>query len=172
MAMLQIMQALDDEDVDHVRALFQEYAMEWPGSDLEAENFEDELTNLPEGYDPPHGRLLLAISHGQPAGCIALKQLGDGVCEIKRLYVRPQFRGLRIGRSLAEAIIGEARKIGYARVRLDTVQSMEMAKSLYRSLGFKEIDAYNDKQMRGTIFMELTFNEPGGAPNNSSQPKP
>ncbi len=89
---------------------------------------------------------------------LALKRLGDGVCEIKRLYVRPQFRGLRIGRSLAEAIIGEARKIGYARVRLDTVQSMETAKSLYRSLGFKEIDAYNDKPTRGTVFMELTFN--------------
>jgi len=156
--MLQVVQAVSEEDVDQVRALFEEYATAWPGSDLEAENFADELANLPQGYDPPHGRLLLAVSNGQPAGCIALKRLGDGVCEIKRLYVRPQFRDLQIGRALAEAIIEEARKIGYARVRLDTVQSMLMAKSLYRSLGFKEIDAYNDKSVTDTVFMELTFN--------------
>lgn len=155
--MVKIRQALNDEDVEDVRALFEEYAAEWPGSDLESENFAEELVNLPLGYEAPHGRLLLAVSQGQPAGCIALKRLGDDVCEIKRLYVRPQFRGLRIGRSLAEAIIGEARKIGYERVRLDTVQSMEMAKSLYRSLGFKEIEAYNDKSITDTVFMELAF---------------
>jgi putative acetyltransferase len=113
------------------------------------------LDGLPGAYAPPSGRLLLATVNQEPAGCVALRQLGDGVCEMKRLWVRPPFRCLGVGRRLAEAIVDEARSIGYSCMRLDTVASMTAAIALYRRLGFVEISPYCGNPLPGAKFMEL-----------------
>src|SRR5919106_5571416 len=117
---MHIFQANGDENMQHARTLFEEYA-----SDLSIspcfQNFADELKNLPGDYAPPDGRLLLATEDDQLAGCIALRKLEPGVCEIKRLFVRPAYRGKRLGKVLIESIIDEARKLGYTTMRLDTL---------------------------------------------------
>ena len=118
---------------------------------------EEELSSLPGQYAPPEGRLLIAAYGDDPAGCIALRKLENRICEMKRLYVKPQFRGAGIGRALAEAIIEEAKEIGYHRMRLDTVPPMESARSLYTSLGFKKIGAYRYNPIQGAEFMELAL---------------
>ncbi len=140
------------EDLDTVRKLFQEYEASLP-FDLGFQNFEEELKGLPGRYAPPSGRLLLARCDGAFVGCVALRQIGDGLCEMKRLFVRPAFQGKGIGKALAQAIIEEGRRIGYKRMRLDTV--LEPAKSLYRSLGFREIPPYQHVPVAGVVFMEL-----------------
>lgn len=145
------------DDLEQVRGLFREDAASL-GFDLCFQGFEQELAGLPGRYAPPSGRLLLAEVGGQLAGCVALKQLADGVCEMKRLYVRPRHRGAGLGRVLATRIIGEARQIGYQAIRLDTVPSvMEGAVALYRSLGFVEVRAYCLNPVPGALFMELVF---------------
>jgi len=143
-------------DLDEVRKLFAEYAKSLVIS-LEFQNFDAELAGLPGEYAPPNGRLLIAISDGHPSGCVALRKLDERVCEMKRLYVRPQFQGLRIGRSLAECIIAEAKGMGYESMRLDTLPSMKIARSLYVSLGFCEIAPYRHNPIEGTAFMELAL---------------
>ena len=117
------------------------------------------MRSLPGKYAPPSGRLLLALWDERPAGVIALRALAeDGLCEMKRLYVRPEFRGHRIGRILAERVIGEAEEIGYARMRLDTVPgNMDRAIAMYRELGFRETDPYYDSPVGQTLFMELAL---------------
>lgn len=140
-------------DVAIARALFEEY-QESLGFSLCFQNFDEELATLPGAYAPPEGRLLLAFAAGEPAGCIALRKIGDGVCEMKRLWVKPAFRGTGLGRRLAEALLAEARGIGYRRVRLDTLPSMRAAQALYEALGFRDIPAYNDHPIEGTRFME------------------
>jgi GNAT superfamily N-acetyltransferase len=140
------------EDLDVVKELFREYEASLP-FDLSFQNFEQELAGLPGRYAPPSGRLLLARRDGAFVGCVALRQIGDGVCEMKRLFVQPAFQGKGIGKALAQAIIEEARRIGYKRMRLDTV--LEPAKSLYRSLGFREISPYQHVPVAGVVFMEL-----------------
>jgi putative acetyltransferase len=152
--MLQIVAAVAGDMLNEVRILFEEYAVSL-GIDLEFQNFSDELSHLPGDYAPPAGRLLLAQWHGETAGCIALRQLGTGICEMKRLYVRPRFQGLGIGRSLAEAVINEARTIGYVRMRLDTLPSMTRARAMYAALGFRDIAPYRYNPIEGTAFMEL-----------------
>ena len=154
--MLKILPAETDEDIEIVKGLFIEYANSL-GFDLSFQNFEEELANLPGDYAPPKGCLLLAKYKDQPVGCVALKKLSDGICEGKRLYVRPQFRGLKIGRKLAEAIIAEARRIGYTRIRGDTIPSMQVAQALYASLGFKEISPYRYNPIEGAVFIELSL---------------
>jgi GNAT superfamily N-acetyltransferase len=134
--------------------MFKEYAAAL-GIDLGYQGFADELASLPGCYSPPRGQLLIAWVGDEAAGCVALRPLGDDVCEMKRLYVRPVFRGGGIGKQLAEAIIAEARQIGYAIMRLDTVPKLEMATRLYESLGFVRRDAYYETPVRETIFMEL-----------------
>ncbi len=120
------------------------------------QSFEVELAQLPWEYAPPSGRLLLARSGAVAAGCVALHKLEDGICEMKRLYVRPQFRGTGLGRRLAEEIIAQARDIGYRRMRLDTVVSvMGRAVELYRALGFREIAPYRENPIPTASYMEL-----------------
>ncbi len=154
---MEFIQAESEEDISHVRELFEEYAA-WLGIDLCFQNFDRELADLPGVYAPPDGRLLLAKCDTQVAGCVGLRKLGDSVCEMKRLYVRPEFRGRGIGRALTEAIIEEARNIGYARMRLDTLPpKMNEAVTVYRSLGFREIERYYNNPVEGAMFMELAL---------------
>ena len=137
-----------------VRELFIEYAQAI-AVDLCFQDFERELTELPGRYAPPAGSLLLALDGTNAAGCVALRNLGDGICEMKRLYVRPAFRGKGLGRALASDIVAAARQIGYERMRLDTLSSMKEAIALYQSLGFRRIAPYYDNPNRGAVFMEL-----------------
>ncbi|UCE99584.1 MAG: GNAT family N-acetyltransferase [Planctomycetota bacterium] len=152
--MLKIYPVETDEDLEAVRTLLVEY-VDSLDFDLVFQNFEEELRNLPGEYAPPEGCLLLAKYKDQPAGCVALRKLSDGICEGKRLYVRPQFRGLKIGRKLMESIIAEARRIGYSSIRGDTVPSMQIAQALYASLGFREIEPYCRNPVEGAKFLEL-----------------
>src|SRR5216684_1187421 len=121
----------DTSDVEEVRALFHEYAMSLPFA-LDFQDFDDELAGLPGAYAPPRGALLLA----RGAGCVGLRPIDETSCEMKRLYVRPSARGTGLGRRLAEAVVAEARRLGYAHMRLDTVPGMDSAQSLYERLGF------------------------------------
>jgi GNAT superfamily N-acetyltransferase len=146
-------QALSIEEIDATRALFAEYAAALE-IDLGYQGFADELAGLPGLYAPPRGRLLVAWVGNEAAGCVALRPLAADVCEMKRLYVRPAFRGSGLGKQLAEAIIAEARLIGYAVMRLDTVPKLAAATRLYESLGFVRRDAYYETPVAGTIFME------------------
>jgi ribosomal protein S18 acetylase RimI-like enzyme len=146
-------QATSPADVETARSLFLEY-QESLGISLCFQNFDAEVASLPGAYSPPEGRLLLAFVGDQPAGCVALRKLEDGIGEMKRLWVRPAFRGTRLGRRLAEAVLSEAGAAGYRAVRLDTLPSMREAQALYVSLGFADIPPYNDHPIEGTRFME------------------
>ena len=130
--------------------MLREYAA-WLQVDLCFQNFEQELAGLPGDYAPPRGRLLIA----EGAGCIALRPIDDDICEMKRLYVRPEHRGSGLGRRLVQAIIDEARSIGYRRMRLDTMPVMDKAQALYASFGFREIEAYRYNPEPGARFLEL-----------------
>jgi ribosomal protein S18 acetylase RimI-like enzyme len=154
--MLTILQAETGEQLDLARLLFAEYVASL-GFDVSFQNVADELARLPGRYAPPSGRLLLALHENRAAGCVALKKLDDETCEMKRLYVKPPYRNLRIGKALVDALIREAQMAGYRRMRLTTVATMERAISIYQSWGFKEIPAYCHHPVPDTIFMELTL---------------
>ena len=148
-------QAASAEQIGRARELFLEYANSL-GFSLCFQSFDKELAGLPGDYSPRDGRLLLAEYEGQLAGCIALHRLEPKVCEMKRLYLRPSFRGKGLGRSLAVTVISEARRIGYTRMRLDTVEPiMRDAVAMYRRLGFKEITPYRPNPIAGAMYMEL-----------------
>src|SRR5579863_1023246 len=128
-------------DIAIVRSLFEEYARE-SGADLSFQGFEAELEGLPGKYASPEGCLLLGFAGDVAAGCVAMRRLGDSTCEMKRMYVRPAYRGRGWGRALGERVIADARALGYRAMRLDTLAPMESAIALYRSLGFREIEPY------------------------------
>ena len=151
----EISQAIDPTQVEAVRSLFLEYGQSL-GFSLCFQGFDQELADLPGAYAPPAGRLLLATAGDDAAGCIGLHGLDPSICEMKRLYVRPAFRGSGLGRRLTEAIISEARGIGYTRMRLDTiVGTMDDAIRLYRTLGFETIEPYRANPIAGALYMEL-----------------
>jgi ribosomal protein S18 acetylase RimI-like enzyme len=152
---LLLSQAETPAQIAHARELFLEYAQSL-GFSLCFQSFEVELAGLPGDYAPPHGRLLLATYENQLAACVALHKLEPEICEMKRLYLRPPFRGKGLGRALAGQIIAEARQIGYQRIRLDTVEPvMKDAVAMYRKLGFKEIAPYCPNPIAGALYMEL-----------------
>ena len=152
---LTIRPAQTDADLDAARALFRAYA-ESLDFDLCFQDFEAELDALPGDYAPPQGALLLAEVDDTVAGCVALRPMdADGVCEMKRLYVRPPFRRNGVGRALASAIVDLAKALGYDSMRLDTVESMTAARRLYASLGFEERDAYYHNPLPNVVYMEL-----------------
>jgi putative acetyltransferase len=143
------------EQIVQVRELFLEYANSL-GFSLYFQSFDQELASLPGDYAPPAGRLILATSNGHAAGCVALHKLAPEICEMKRLYVRPQLRGKGLGRELAEKVIAEARQIGYKKLRLDTVEpKMQAAVAMYRQLGFRKILPYRQNPIDGALYMEL-----------------
>ena len=155
--MLTISPVKTNEDIELVRELFEEY-LAWRKrensiSSQESQAFQRQLTELPAEFVPPNGCLLLAGYAEQPIGCVGLRKLSDDVCEMKRLYVRPQFRGRGVGKDLAKAVIEQAKKIGYTCMRIDTFDNV--AKALYASLGFREIEPYRYNPIEGVVFMEL-----------------
>lgn len=156
--MLTIVQAETAAQVSTAREMIEEYAA-WLEFKLCFQGYEEEIQALPGKYAPPAGRLLLALWDGRPAGVIALRPLEEpGVCEMKRLYVRPEFRGYQIGRALADRIIAEAAEMGYSRMRLDTILGkMDSAIAMYRALGFSETDPYYRTPVGHTLFMELAL---------------
>jgi GNAT superfamily N-acetyltransferase len=149
-------QVVGGQPLVEVRTLFEEYAASLD-VDLCFQGFADELAGLPGDYSPPSGCLLLARVGGDPAGCVAMRPLQAGVCEMKRLFVRPGFRGANVGRQLAEAVVNAARTAGYASMRLDTLATMASARTLYRSLGFQPIAPYRHNPVPGTAFLELAL---------------
>ncbi len=149
-----IIHATEPAQVAIARTLFQEYA-DGLGVDLCFQGFAEELAGMPGAYSPPAGRLLVAVDGDEALGCVGLRPLDDGVCEMKRLYTRPAARGRGLGRALAERVIAEARAIGYARMRLDTLPTMLAARAMYRQLGFREIAAYRANPVEGTLYLEL-----------------
>jgi putative acetyltransferase len=152
--MLTIAAALSDRDLATVRELFQEYA-DSLDFDLGFQDFQQELENLPGDYAAPWGCIFLGFENGAAAGCVALRDFADDVAELKRLYVRPQFRSSGLGRLLTQRIIEEARARDYVRILLDTVPSMTAAIALYASLGFKPIAPYRYNPIDGALFMAL-----------------
>jgi putative acetyltransferase len=155
--------ASGDADYELIREMFLEYA-ESLGFSLAYQGFDRELEELPGSYGPPGGALLLARVGERAAGTVALRRLAPGIGEMKRLYVRPAYRGIRtghgnsIGRALADGIVGEARRLGYGRIRLDTVaDKMKAAMRLYGAMGFVEVAPYYESPVPGTVFMELVL---------------
>ena len=153
--MIKIVSAESVEQVEDVRTLFREYE-KWFGMDLCFQDFDAEVAGLPGRYAAPDGRLYLAIADQEIAGCVALRKLADGICEMKRLFVREAFRGRQIGKVLIERIIEDARGIGYKKMRLDTYPpKMAKAVGMYKSYGFRKIPAYYHNPYGETLFMEL-----------------
>jgi len=150
---MMIRAATSDAGLQEVRELFREYA-EWLAVDLCFQNFDQELAGLPGDYAPPVGGLWIADEQDKIAGCVALRRLEEPVCELKRLYVRPRFRGTGLGRRLVEHAMQEARQLGYRRMRLDTLPKMSAAQALYQSLGFREIEPYGFHPIAGTRYLE------------------
>lgn len=151
-----ILRAETAGQLDSVRGLFAEYADAFPVRTCDG-NFGRECGALPGDYAPPRGELLLALVGDEAAGCIALKPVDRETCEMKRFYLRPAFRGRGLGRELAEAIVEAARRIGYRRMRLDTLASMKAAIGIYRSIGFRVSLPYRDIPIENAVFMELAI---------------
>lgn len=141
------------DNLANIKELFIEYA-ESLGVDLSFQGFEDELNNLPGKYAEPEGCIILASVEDAPAGCVALRKINNEICEMKRLYVKSQFRSLGLGKKLANSIIEKARELGYDYVRLDTLPTMKRAQEMYREMGFYEIEPYIYNPVEGTKYLE------------------
>ena len=152
--MIQLQKVENAGHLVHAKTLFREYA-ETRKNDPALVDFPKEIKHLPGEYGPPKGCIMLAFYRGNPAGCVALHKIVDGICEMKRLYVSPLYRGKGVGRSLVEAILIRARELGYTRMRLDSIPGMETAQALYESVGFYDIEAYRNNPNRGTKYYEL-----------------
>jgi putative acetyltransferase len=146
------------DELPAIKGLFEEYA-DSLDFELDFQDFREELETLPGKYAPPSGAILVARENGETVGCVAVRPLGEEICEMKRLYVKPAHRGKKLGRDLALAIIEEAKKIGYEVMRLDTVVAMKEASALYRALGFQPIDAYCYNPLPGAMYFELKLGE-------------
>jgi len=155
---IKIVQAESVAEIEVARQLFLEYAGSL-GFSLCFQDFDEEVASLPGDYAPPSGRLLLASDEGKLVGCVAMRSLTNGICEMKRLYVRPGNRGKHTGRNLAKTVIEAARTAGYSRMRLDTLPVMKEAIAMYRSMGFVEIPPYYRNPVEGALFMELKLTE-------------
>ncbi len=154
-ALLTLSQAQTPAQITQAHELFLEYGQSL-GFSLCFQSFDQEVAGLPGDYAPPDGRLFLAEHDGQLAGCAALHRFDATSGEMKRLYIRPNFRGLGLGRTLAERILAEAASIGFQRIRLDTISGkMDDAIALYRRLGFREIEPYRQNPIAGALYMEL-----------------
>jgi len=151
---IHITRAESPDQIDEVRRLFREYER-FLGVDLCFQSFEEELAGLPGKYGPPDGVLLMAMDGQQAAGCVALRKAEDGVCEMKRLFLRPQYRGQGLGRLLAERIVSEATALGYTVMRLDTLNKLKEAMGLYEAMGFRRIAAYYGNPLPGVVYWEL-----------------
>jgi len=154
--MHQLVHAEDEPRLPVIRELFREYA-ESLDIDLALQGFEEELATLPGRYIRPKGAILLATCEERPAGCVAFRPLSVEICEMKRLFVRPAFRGRGLGRVLADAIIAEARKSGYQRMVLDTLESMQAARALYAALGFEATEPYGHHPYAGTQYLGMNL---------------
>lgn len=141
------------EDLVHIKELFIEYAKSL-GVDLSFQGFEEELKSLPGKYSEPEGSIVLALVGEKPAGCAALRRITEQICEMKRLYVRDEFRGVGLGRELADRIIERAKELDYKYIRLDTLPTMERAQDMYRDMGFYEIEPYIFNPVEGTKYLE------------------
>ena len=154
---MNLIQATTPKEIETARELFKEYEA-WIGISLCFQNFDREVANLPGDYAPPRGRLFLASEIDTIVGCIALRAIVENTCEMKRLYVRREFRGRGLGRRLVESVIAAGKEIGYSRMRLDTLPGrMDQAIALYERLGFKDIPAYYNNPVKGARFMELAL---------------
>ena len=152
--MIELIKVKDKEHLAVIRELFLEYA-ESLGFSLCFQDFDKELAALPGEYAPPNGCLILAVADSKPCGCVALHKLEESICEMKRLYIKPKYRGKGFGKLLVNAVIDEAKKIGYTKMRLDTVPQMKEAINLYRQIGFKEIEPYRENPIDGALYMEM-----------------
>jgi putative acetyltransferase len=160
-----IAQATEADDLAEVRTLFLEYAASL-GVDLGYQGFHEEVASLPGGYALPRGCLLLARDDARSLACVGVRPISADGCEMKRLYVRPEARGLGAGRALAMAAIAFARSTGFTAMRLDTLPTMQSAQALYRDLGFRDIAPYRHSPVAGNLYMELTLS-PGDPPLES-----
>lgn len=152
---IHLKQAKEPDEIEYAKKLFLEYAQSL-NFDLCFQDFDKELESLPGKYTPPSGRLTLCYADDKPAGCIALRKIDEDTCEMKRLYVKPEYRGLKLGKKLSEYLLDEARKIGYKKMRLDTIAaSMQHAFNLYKQMGFYEIKPYNYNPQPGVKYMEI-----------------
>ena len=151
---IEIVQIDNSKELDAARQLFIEY-QQWLNTDLCFQGFEQELASLPGKYAEPHGSILLAKHQNEIIGCVAVRQLKDDICEMKRLYVKPESQGLSAGRMLAEAIVRKAKILGYQKMQLDTLQRLDRAIGLYEKLGFKEIRPYYDNPLDEVVYWEL-----------------
>jgi putative acetyltransferase len=155
---MKIKQAQTPDEIDEARRLFREYEA-FLSVDLCFQGFEEELAGLPGKYAPPSGALLIALTRETVAGCVALRALGDDVCEMKRLFVRPEYRSTGLGKRLAREVVDVARGLGYSLMRLDTLDRLTEAMRLYESLGFRKTEPYYENPLHGVVYWELDLKE-------------
>ncbi|MFZ0635440.1 MAG: GNAT family N-acetyltransferase [Candidatus Acidiferrales bacterium] len=158
-AHIRILQAVSERDIASARGLIEEYGASL-GINLSFQHFDEELKSLPGAYAPPRGALLLAKAGEECAGCVALRPMTTGICEMKRLYVRSPWRSCGLGKRLVEAVLDEARRSKYRAIRLDTLPSMTAARAMYASFGFRPIPPYCENPIPGTAFLELDLTRP------------